>query len=302
MNDLNENLDNENLDNSKEDSDSVIAEKTIDEKENKTKIIDPEETSEGDINDTENKANEIVSTEISNELLTIGIKEEDRRNETEESEKTEEERSNDQIRDFHRNQIEAALYASGKPLTIEILSTKLEIGKKEVEEMINELAFDYLDRSTALVIAQIGDRYQMQIKMEYTEKVSKFAEGGAIAEKYLRTLTIIALKQPILKSLVIKLRGSGAYEHVKYLIDNGLIDAVKKGRSKELTTSEKYAEMFGLPKNREEMKRMMVAQLGLEEEPDEENLGGTDKDLISEEPNDVEEISEANDNTNLLKE
>ena len=302
MNDLNENLDNENLDNSEEDSENVITEEVIDEKENQTKIIYPEETSEGDINDIENKANEIVSTEISNESLTIGIKEEDMSNETEESEKVEEERLNDQIRDFHRNQIEAALYASGKPLTIEILSTKLEIGKKEVEELINELAFDYLDRSTALVIAQIGDRFQMQIKLEYTEKVSKFAEGGAIAEKYLRTLTIIALKQPILKSLVIKLRGSGAYEHVKYLVDNGLIDAVKKGRSQELTTSEKYAEMFGLPKNREEMKRMMVAQLGLEEEPDEENLGGTDKDLISEEPNDVEEISETDDHTNLLKE
>ncbi|HEC40535.1 MAG TPA: SMC-Scp complex subunit ScpB [bacterium] len=302
MNDLNENLDNKNIDNSEEDSDNVIAEKVIDEKEDKTKIIDPEETSEENINDIKNKANEIVSTEISNESLAIGIKEEDRSNETEESEKTEEERLNDQIRDFHRNQIEAALYASGKPLTIEVLSTKLEIGKKEVEELINELAFDYLDRSTALVISQIGDRYQMQIKQEYTEKISKFAEGGAIAEKYLRTLTIIALKQPILKSLVIKLRGSGAYDHIKYLVDNGLIDAVKKGRSQELTTSEKYAEMFGLPKNREEMKRKMIAQLGLEEEPDEENLGGTDKDLISEEPNDVEEISEANDNTNLLKE
>ena len=302
MNDLNENLDNKNLDNSEEDSDNVIIEKTIDEKENKTKIIDPEEIFEGDINGIENKANEIVSAEISNESLTIGIKEEDKGDEVEESEKTEEERLVDQIRDVHRNQIEAALYASGKPLTIEILSTKLEIGKKEVGELINELAFDYLDRSTALIISQIGDRYQMQIKQEYTEKVSKFAEGGAIAEKYLRTLTIIALKQPILKSLVIKLRGSGAYEHVKYLIDNGLIDAVKKGRSQELTTSEKYAEMFGLPKNREEMKRMMVAQLGLEEEPDEENLGGTDEDPISKEPNDVEEISETDAHTNLLKE
>ncbi len=302
MNDLNENLDNKNIDNSEEDSDNVIAEKVIDEKEDKTKIVDPEETSEENINDIKNKANEIVSTEISNESLAIGIKEEDRSNETEESEKTEEERLNDQIRDFHRNQIEAALYASGKPLTIEVLSTKLEIGKKEVEELINELAFDYLDRSTALVISQIGDRYQMQIKQEYTEKISKFAEGGAIAEKYLRTLTIIALKQPILKSLVIKLRGSGAYDHIKYLVDNGLIDAVKKGRSQELTTSEKYAEMFGLPKNREEMKRMMIAQLGLEEEPDEENLGGTDKDLISEEPNNVEETSETDDYTNLLKE
>lgn len=171
-----------------------------------------------------------------------------------------------QIRDYHRNLIEASLYVSGKPLTIEEISTRLEIPKKEVEELINDVAFDYLERSTALVVNKIGDSYQMSLKTEYIEKVSKFAKGGAIAERYLRTLTVIALKQPILKSLVIKIRGTGAYEHVKYLFDNGLISAVKKGRSQELTTTDKYAEMFGLPKDKQQMKTMMIAQLGLNEE------------------------------------
>ena len=166
---------------------------------------------------------------------------------------------------LHRNFIEAALYAAGGPLTIEELSNKLEFPKKEVENLVNELAFDYLERTTSLIIAQIGDRYQMQIRPEYTERVSKFAKGGAIAERYLRTLTIIALKQPILKSMVIKLRGSGAYEHIKYLIDNDFINAIKKGRSHELTTTDKYAEMFGLPKDIRLMKQVMVKQLGVEE-------------------------------------
>ncbi len=181
-----------------------------------------------------------------------------------------------EVRAFHRNLIEAALYAAGAPLTIEELSTRLEFPKKEVENLVNELAFDYLERTTALIIAQIGDRYQMQIRPEYTEKVSKFAKGGAIAERYLRTLTIIALKQPILKSMVIKLRGTGAYEHVKYLIDNGFINAIKKGRSHELTTTDRYADMFGLPKDIRQMKSVMITQLGLDEggisEPTEERL------------------------------
>jgi segregation and condensation protein B len=174
-----------------------------------------------------------------------------------------------QLRDFHRNLVEASLYAAGRPLTIEEISNKLELPKKEVEELINEVAFEYLDRSNALIIAIIGDRYQMQIRPEYTEKVSKFAKGGAIAERYLRTLTIIALKQPILKSTVVKLRGTGAYEHVKYLLDNGFIDATKKGRSHELMTTDKYSNMFGLPKDKTELKRAMVTQLGIS---DDENL------------------------------
>lgn len=169
-----------------------------------------------------------------------------------------------EITELNRNLIEGALYASGRPLDIEELSTKLELPKKEVEKLVNELAFDYLERSSALVIAQVGDRFQMQLRPEYTERVSKFTKGGGISEANLRTLTIIALKQPILKSTVVKIRGSGAYEHVKYLLDNGFISAVKKGRTHELTTTDKYADMFGLPKNKEELKRMMITQLGID--------------------------------------
>jgi segregation and condensation protein B len=172
------------------------------------------------------------------------------------------------LKALRRNLIEGALYAAGRPLDVEELSTKLEIPKKEVEELVRVVAFDYLEREGALVVAQIGEKYQMQLRPELTETVSKFAKGGAIAERYLRTLTVIALKQPILKSTVIKLRGSGAYEHVKYLLDNDLISAIKKGRSAELTTSDKYADMFGLPKNKEELKRMMISQLGVGEDPD----------------------------------
>ncbi|MFX0076425.1 MAG: SMC-Scp complex subunit ScpB, partial [Candidatus Hermodarchaeota archaeon] len=127
-----------------------------------------------------------------------------------------------QLKILRRNLIEGALYAAGRPLDVEELSTKLEIPKKEVEELVRVVAFDYLEREGALIVAQIGEKYQMQLRPELTETVSKFAKGGAIAERYLRTLTVIALKQPILKSTVIKIRGTGAYEHIKYLFDNDL--------------------------------------------------------------------------------
>ncbi len=268
-------------------SSEEIPEEDIKEDDIESIEVSPEEISEEDIKEDDIESIEVSPEEISEERpietdgeavvngetqpQENGLSQEESivAEDTEVIEESEEEklaREERQIRDFHRNEIEAALYAAGKPLSIEDLSTKLEIRKKEAEELINELAFDYLDRSTALVIAQMGDRYQMQIKPEYTEKVSKFAKGGAIAEKYLRTLTIIALKQPIMKSMVIKLRGSGAYEHVKYLLENALIEAKKKGRSHELSTTDKYAEMFGLPKDKEEMKRTMIAQLGLDGE------------------------------------
>lgn len=227
-------------------------------KENFEKINEDRPEEEIELNETKEAIDDFATP--TNEIIEESIE-----IETDESEKAELESVERQMREVHKNLVEAALYAAGRPLTIEEISNKLEFPKKEVEELINEVAFEYLDRSTALVIAQIGDRYQMQIRPEYTEKVSKFAKGGAIAERYLRTLTIIALKQPILKSTVIKLRGTGAYEHVKYLIDNGFINAIKKGRSHELTTTDKYADMFGLPKNLHQLKEAMITQLGIEE-------------------------------------
>ncbi|MBD3254275.1 MAG: SMC-Scp complex subunit ScpB [Candidatus Lokiarchaeota archaeon] len=187
------------------------------------------------------------------------------------TEKTSDEELNIEIRSYRKNLIEAALYASGKALTIEEIATKLNLSKNEVEELVNELAYDYLDRNSALIINKVGQGFHLTLKSEYIETVSDFATGGAIAEKYLRTLTVIALKQPILKSLLVKLRGSGAYEHVKYLKREGLIDSVKKGRSSELTTTEKYAEMFGLPKDIHAMKKVMIEQLGIEEKENKED-------------------------------
>jgi len=248
---------NEKSENNNENIEKIEQEENINEnvENNFDSEIEEHQNSENNINLIgEDIEDEIISSEDDDIEMIL----------EEESEEEKQARLERELRDFHRCQIEAALYASGKPLSIEELSSKLEIKKKEVEELLNELAFDYLERSTALLIAQIGEKYQMQLKPEYAEKVAKFAKGGAIAEKYLRTLTIIALKQPILKSTLVKLRGSGAYEHVKYLLDNGLISATKKGRSYELTTTDKYAEMFGLPKDKEQMKRIMIAQLGLE--------------------------------------
>ena len=72
------------------------------------------------------------------------------------------------IRQISKNMIEGALYASGSPLDIEELSTKLEMPKKLTDELVNELAFEYLERNSALIIAQVGEKWQMQLKPEYT--------------------------------------------------------------------------------------------------------------------------------------
>jgi segregation and condensation protein B len=256
----NENGEDNQPDNKVEDFSQSISE------EAKLEEIDDTEAELDVLDDNEDELEELVDNEDELKVLDDNEAELDDNSIKEESIDLSKEDLEAQVAVLNRNLIEASLYASGKPLDVEELATKLEIPKKEVENLIQELALDYMDRPTALIINQVGEKYQMALRAEYVERVAKFSGGGGIAERYLRTLTVIALKQPILKSLVIKLRGTGAYEHVKYLIDNDLVSAVKKGRSDELTTTDKYSEMFGLPKNKEELKKVMIEQLGLETE------------------------------------
>ena len=103
----------------------------------------------------------------------------------------------------------------------------------------------------------------MQIKPEYTEHVKKFATGGLIPEAVMRTLTIIALKQPISKALIIKMRGSGAYQHVKFLIDRGFCSDYKRGRSYILETTDQFSDTFGLSRDAKTLKSQLIEQLGI---------------------------------------
>jgi segregation and condensation protein B len=65
---------------------------------------------------------------------------------------------------------------------------------------------------------------------------------------------------------VVKLRGAGAYDHIKELLQNELVVEEKKGRSSELRTTDRFADMFGLPRDINEMKRVLAKSLGIKTE------------------------------------
>ena len=164
-----------------------------------------------------------------------------------------------------KNIIEGSLFVAGRPIDLDELSQKTNIGKIRLKEILENLMMDYLMRPTSLEIVQIQDKFSLQIKPEYSEKIKKFAQTGLIPDKFLKTLTIIALKQPLMKAQLIKIRGSGAYDHVKWLIMNGFIEANKKGRSSELLTLDKFSDTFGLSRDKQTLKQEMIAQLGIKE-------------------------------------
>lgn len=163
-----------------------------------------------------------------------------------------------------KNLIEAAIFIAGRPVGAEELNIKLDLGKKEAEELVKDLAFEYQDRNTSIEIVRVGEKYSMQLKAEYTDEVKRFTTGGLIPEAVMRTLTVIALKQPIKKSLLVKIRGSGAYSHVKFLEERGFVDGYKKGRTSVLSTTGQFSDTFGLSRDAKKLKKQLIAQLGID--------------------------------------
>ncbi len=254
----------------KADIENEEAPETLEQEEQKSiadELNQSEDTETSDSEQTDEKLVEDDSgEEISGEASEEGVIVEGSQGEGVE-EGFEEEISEEQSEEQKlKNTIEGALFVAGRPVSVEELNIKTGIGKRDLRPLLDELMMDYLMRPTALEIIQIQDKYSLQIKAEYTPKVKRFASTGLIPDKYLKTLTIIALKQPIMKSKLVKLRGSTAYQHVKFLEENGFIDSKKKGRSSELTTTDTFADTFGLSRDLKVMKRQLVEQLGVKQD------------------------------------
>ncbi len=159
--------------------------------------------------------------------------------------------------------VEAALYSAGKALTLEELVRVTGFDEATVKEHLRALARDYKKRESALEVAQIGTRWTMQIRQEYTERARPFAPPE-IDRDLLKTAALIAYHQPILQSDLFDMIGEKVYEHTKALEDLKLIARKPSGRSLELTTTRYFAEFFGLKTtNREGIRKIMAERAGI---------------------------------------
>jgi segregation and condensation protein B len=160
--------------------------------------------------------------------------------------------------------LEAALFVAGRPLEINELCQVIgSRSKKKVQKYANALMQDYNARNTSLEILALKDeRYVLQVKAEYTHLIQKLVNRPLLSSGPLKTLSYIAIRQPISQKRVIDVRGQHAYGHIKELKDRGLIMAEKSGRSMALRTTNDFADYFGLPNDIVEMKRNLKKIFG----------------------------------------
>jgi segregation and condensation protein B len=154
-------------------------------------------------------------------------------------------------------QIEALLFLTAKPMPLEALAEQLQASVLDTEEALVELIQDYAFRpDTALEIDDAPEGYLLQVRAEYQNLVHQMLpmelSGGA-----LRTLSVLAIKAPLLQSELIAMRGSSAYEQLQELLALGLVHKKRAGRSYQLTLSQRFYEHFKLTEDKKVLARVL---------------------------------------------
>ena len=147
------------------------------------------------------------------------------------------------------NTIEAILYLKAQPLKIAQLAEFARCDKESAEEGLIELMGEYAHREGALEIAETEEGYALQLREIYKPLVDTIVPLD-IGLGALRTLAAIALRGPIAQNELVDLRGSGVYQHVPDLVEQGFVKKRRQsdGRSSWLQITEKFYQHFEIDK------------------------------------------------------
>ena len=92
----------------------------------------------------------------------------------------------------------------------------------------------------------------------------------------LKVLAIVAYKQPVTQSDIVKVIGNRTYDYVKTLTQKGLIKSIKHGRTKALVPTKEFANYFGV-ENIEDLKSLFKEMNKNEERNEQPGFGVSDE-------------------------
>ena len=144
--------------------------------------------------------------------------------------------------------VEAALYSSGRPLSIEELAKATGLNSREkIKKILLGLTKKINEVFYALELKELEDgNYVLQLKSEYGSLIRKFAKQPILQSSALKTLSYVVYEQPITSKRLVHIRGTQAYSHVKYLEQLGFIEHESVGRLKVYKTTKKFQDYFGI--------------------------------------------------------
>ena len=197
-----------------------------------------------------------------------------------------------------KNKIEALIFLSKEPLSIDELSKYFKLEKQQIEEAVNELRED--KRNTGINLKTDKEILSFVTNPSCGEEIKNFFHPEMkikkLSKSTMETLAIIAYKGPITKGEIEVIRGVSAEKAISNLLEKNLIYI--SGKKKSIGTPNIY-----------NVTEDFYSYLNIDKE---ENLPGyeefrkinllTQKSAVSEDEPEVPEVITNSNQNNILKE
>jgi len=159
--------------------------------------------------------------------------------------------------------IEAALYSAGRPLRIEdLIRASGTESKTKTLELLNNIMKKTKSVFKALEVVILPDgSYVFQLKPEFSSTVKRYASKPVLPNATLKTLSYIAYEQPITSKMLLEVRGTGVYTHLKELRQLDYISYESVGRLKIYKTTEKFQKYFGIQGDVENLRQRLFSKV-----------------------------------------
>ena len=156
--------------------------------------------------------------------------------------------------DIDTRALEALFFVSDEPLAATVIAQTLELDRRTVESMCDQLAKELEDRGSGLVLRNVGGGWRLFTHPDLAPAVERFvlsSRQARLTKAALETLAIVAYKQPVTRHQVSSIRGVNSDGVLRALQDRGLIEESGReetpGRPVLYGTTPQFLERLGLP-------------------------------------------------------
>ena len=170
--------------------------------------------------------------------------------------------------------LEAALFASGRPIPVEELAAlDTDAPRAAVMAALDEIREHFDLEGHGVELLEVGGGWQILTRAEYTEAIERAqlaSRPQRLSAAALETLAIVAYRQPIGRAEIEEIRGVAVGSILKSLHERGLIDVTGRGeglgRPLLYGTTPVFLEQFAL-RHLEELPRADELAIALRAEP-----------------------------------
>lgn len=156
------------------------------------------------------------------------------------------------VREALKGAIEAILFVRAEAVSVEEIVRITEVSREDAAIILTELALEYNERKSGIMIVSSEAGFVMCTRPEYHEYIKKANPplDTRLSQAALETLAIIAYRQPVTRAEIESVRGVRADRALQSLQKRGLIQEVGKkdvpGKPMMYGTTEEFLKLFGL--------------------------------------------------------